>query len=798
MIRQLAKYAPSLPNSFAQAPIGLGITVFLFGAVVLAPQTPEMLAGMQARFDSRGFSSDWIDKLAGPAGLGIASILLALTAWYWSRAAIMANHQHPDGSIENRRNIPGNDLQYPRYAYVAALAICLIPFLETVGTSLDWHIKVIGAASFLLGLYGFRVLFKRTGWGWVGRKPIPSWMWRSHITALFAAAPFGPIVALSLVAFNVIVVVVAASDWGQAAIERSLHTPSAAIGALAFSIAPLTIALELLRDIGTFVVRVYIEKRPVTPIDTLFPRASDRRRFGSMLGMLSFLGLLLFAGSLTTASTYQIRTVSGDGSDPRPTLKDAVRDWVSLRMVDTTPRPIPVIIVAAEGGASRASVHLLSMMRFLDRETSGSFSDYLFAISSVSGGSHGAVSYALLQQNYPMEGRVSGVDWNAEAPANRSCLNTIEFAEQLPQPGRALTELARADMLSASIATFFSTDTIRPFFGRVMGDLPDRGVRLANAFERHWTWCRSFAISEERAKQGLVALGGSLGSQGPHLLITGTDAELGSRLITSTIQFRVEEGTFKGAEDFLAISLPRVPQAEAPTYVDVPVSGAVMNSARFPIVSPAGRFTDKHKDRRQIVDGGYFENYGARTALELSEAIEAIGAADKSLPPLVPIIVVVSNDGLGVAADDPRLHDGDTEADSRPPRLSEVTIDCRWATKNRMILDQLRGQAELENEFSTEWFAPAQAVYAIRAAHGFVALREIQETMCPPATNRPRMFHLAVPKPLTPRENGKQAAPLNWVLSDRTRRFLLEDVPAVDFNMEAASSVKAVIEDLLK
>jgi hypothetical protein len=64
---------------------------------------------------------------------------------------------------------------------------------------------------------------------------------------------------------------------------------------------------------------------------------------------------------------------------------------------------------------------------------------------------------------------------------------------------------------------------------------------------------------------------------------------------------------------------------------DVRLSTAAHNSARFTYVSPAGSLinaesaTESQHNRGYIIDGGYFENYGAETALELArKAIEAI------------------------------------------------------------------------------------------------------------------------------------------------------------------------------
>jgi len=75
------------------------------------------------------------------------------------------------------------------------------------------------------------------------------------------------------------------------------------------------------------------------------------------------------------------------------------------------------------------------------------------------------------------------------------------------------------------------------------------------------------------------------------------------------------------------------------TMDDITLSTAAHNSARFPLISPPGAVRNFHNqviDR--IVDGGYVDNYGALTALELAQAIHAIE------PRLAPFVLTVSND----------------------------------------------------------------------------------------------------------------------------------------------------------
>jgi hypothetical protein len=72
---------------------------------------------------------------------------------------------------------------------------------------------------------------------------------------------------------------------------------------------------------------------------------------------------------------------------------------------------------------------------------------------------------------------------------------------------------------------------------------------------------------------------------------------------------------------------------------DIPLSTAVSLSARFPFVSPHGDVRNQNvRVVDRLVDGGYFDDSGAVTALELARSIKRID------PNLRPYIVQISNE----------------------------------------------------------------------------------------------------------------------------------------------------------
>jgi hypothetical protein len=61
-------------------------------------------------------------------------------------------------------------------------------------------------------------------------------------------------------------------------------------------------------------------------------------------------------------------------------------------------------------------------------------------------------------------------------------------------------------------------------------------------------------------------------------------------------------------------------------------------SARFTYVSPAGTLWRPDGSKMRVVDGGYFENSGAVTAMDVLTALRAVK------PSLVPVLILIRND----------------------------------------------------------------------------------------------------------------------------------------------------------
>ena len=78
--------------------------------------------------------------------------------------------------------------------------------------------------------------------------------------------------------------------------------------------------------------------------------------------------------------------------------------------------------------------------------------------------------------------------------------------------------------------------------------------------------------------------------------------------------------------------------------LDVPWSTAISLSARFPVISPGGQISDVGGPCGHCIDGGYHDNTGIQTALEIIDG----------LPPKTrPIIILVRNQNLDTTTQKP-------------------------------------------------------------------------------------------------------------------------------------------------
>ena len=392
--------------------------------------------------------------------------------------------------------------------------------------------------------------------------------------------------------------------------------------------------------------------------------------------------------------------------EERPTVGQAALAWFeqasrSYHKQDAHPgKPVPMVVIATAGGGVRASYWTAIVLEQLEadlQKRGESLEDLVFAISGVSGGSVGAMEYV-------------------------AALHARAVSKKPVEP----TEFLQSDFLAAAIASLVFVDgpsNFLPDLGQI-----DRGTALERSFEKGSGGYLahsflSFFPDTKAASQRWR----------PSLLLNATHQETGRRIIASNL--KIEKDVFLDSFDEFDL-----------VGSDMRASTVAHNSARFTYVSPAGKlqpkrtgFFSSETSRGYIIDGGYFENYGALTALELArEARSEIEKAKGRGTVKLVVLQISSDPSLTKARTRVRIRDdgksgcvlttavatGGSNNAANFLQFMDVGFDPnthRW---------QKNDGEGLVVSYLNELAAPLQGVTAVREAHGTLAAAELAAAVC--------------------------------------------------------------------
>ncbi|MDI3338022.1 hypothetical protein QKW60_16560 [Defluviimonas aestuarii] len=471
---------------------------------------------------------------------------------------------------------------------------------------------------------------------------------------------------------------------------------------------------------------------------------------------------LVFAGAISAWSDNHAVAVAKDdgapGFEDRLSVDDAVDAWLAVNGgTGPTGAPgagdtaRPVIFVATAGGGLRAAYWTAVVMGELQKTCPG-VERHVFSISGVSGGSVGAAVYATALHN------------GMAPPVSELCGAADASAGDIR--GQILGTLSD-EFLGPTVAAMFYPDLVQRFIP--WGFLPDRGGALADAWNVAWhKACGSGAsCSASDLDAPFLKVAGTPGAGGgwqPILLLNGTHQETGKRLIASNI--KVTSDVFLDAFDLHAM-----------VQHDVSMGMAALNSARFTYVSPAGRLVraGDGEGMGHVLDGGYFENYGAVTSAEIARA--AVKAFEKRGVAIRPILIQISSDPDLPARDQP----GGAAAD----------------------IEFLGYRADLASEkpggIANEVLGPLWGILNTRTARGVLANKTIADVVDSlksephrfPAAMDPVFVHFS----MCAWTDGRKP-PLGWAMSQRTRKDLEEMIGGRCGENDNAASMAAVVEAL--
>jgi hypothetical protein len=388
--------------------------------------------------------------------------------------------------------------------------------------------------------------------------------------------------------------------------------------------------------------------------------------------------------------------------DGRPTVAAAARAWYRQAQAAYAGAdgkgPVPMLIVATAGGGIRAAYWTATILERLEKDfetRGGSVRPYLFAISGVSGGSVGAAAFeAALVGRDESNCTPDKPGDTAGKPGEKACPLATDFLNE--------------DFLAPALASWIFEDTPANFLPDL--GLADRGAALERSFEHASKdlLARPFLDLVSYSDRA-IANGGRAPPWRPILLLNATHEETGNRIITG--QVLIDRNVFLDSLDALHV-----------LGTDVRASTAAHNSARFTYVSPAGYLGNGNGS---VIDGGYYENYGALSALELARAAKE--ALNHEQPKVKLVFLLISSDpGLDNKRTLVRINERKGGNKCLVSVAEREDDSSTGGAPNYLSLNA----DQFENAWFNEFIAPLQGVTKVREAHGNRAAAELAAEIC--------------------------------------------------------------------
>jgi hypothetical protein len=577
----------------------------VLGVVRFSLLTPSILLLAVAATDQM---ADTLRALGEDGRLGQGAMLLAMAAFaglvVWYAARTMLRFRFADDAVSDPRAWPRFKRQLPRLLGVAvpgilALRVALLaPGSPAPGRLLIFAFA-LGCVAAAVGLY----VWQRRE---LARLPHLAVLAESESREHRGLTRFGELPATTRRVFYALLAA------NALCLVLFLATPVWRMGAPAI----LLLGLGLTAAVGSALV--YMANHYGVPILTL---------------MVLWLALCSFNND-----NHAVRRTAGDHSHgwlgraaasaapvargaplPAADLEGYFALWwrdLLLREPGST-APVPVFVVAAEGGGIRAAYWSASVLTALEQASGGDtgFARHLFAISGVSGGSLGAATFAAL---------------------------AADAAQGEPGPRLADVEaVLGADFLAPTLGAAIFPDLLQRYLPVPLFD--DRAVALEQSWERAWRAVRP------KGADRFAAPFGQLWTRDPYrvplLFLNATVVETGQRAIVAPLRIGPDAAGRASFADAL--------DASALLGDALPLSTAVHLSARFTYLSPAGLVdTGRAGAARwlRLVDGGYFDNSGAVTAAEIVDAVLHAHAALAATRPLRLIVLHLPNEPVNTSA----------------------------------------------------------------------------------------------------------------------------------------------------
>jgi hypothetical protein len=518
--------------------------------------------------------------------------------------------------------------------------------------------------------------------------------------------------------------------------------------------------------------------------------------------LFCLLVLTTLLGQWDIGVNHDIRTL-----EPRPsrftgTIDDAAMRWLKycgLPLVANN--ELKVVLVSTAGGASRAGLWTFHALSDLEDNQSGTgdlqFPRRVFAISAVSGGALGSAIWSALL-----------------AKENFDCKAAITSKDSATQRRTDGHDILTTDFLAPVLAAWLARDVplgvlpLNPLLRRLHVRLEDRSIALEKSWEIAWADKFRDAPVNLMAADFSSLYGTSFNR--PMLLLNGTVEDTGQPILTAPVALVAADGTPNLTFPATYDAPWALGRDSKPSGRDIRTSTAVLNAARFPVVTSQGdirimrcgdgtvsldekcgeEMAQDHKI--SVVDGGYFDNIGAGTTVRIAyalrtafEALRSTGdepTGDKPFKKATTLRIVV----IGINSDPDRLI-SPPDWDRIDPVRTERLGAWKWldplgpasGAKHDEVNQVMRcdakrstltiGEKGLANTLDAE-IAPVLAIVNTQSGHTAMRMAELNETFCPPGKAEPADYIMLSLCPI-----GNSATtislPLNWVMPPATAAF---------------------------
>jgi hypothetical protein len=337
------------------------------------------------------------------------------------------------------------------------------------------------------------------------------------------------------------------------------------------------------------------------------------------------LGLMYLGLKTTGVPVAKTHTSIYEGFDERNSnnnlkrdnLKASLKDWIGKRNVETA--AYPIFIVTAEGGGIYAATAISHFLARMEEQCQG-FSEHVFAISAVSGGSIGSALFDATISAL----KDAGKDESRNGDTS-SCLQTVNMGKYTGP----LTGVTQTDHLSPVIAYILPDilhDILEPFIGAKEVVNPCSAAGFGHWLGRDQILEKSLAesLSAQVARPCRDTVLGKdftpaiWDKKIPALVLNSTWVETGYRVAFAPFPLEhLGGGTLYSFGDLLEQAPQPAQVAAGPTVI-----GAASVSARFPVIMPPWALDGLPGGHRSFVDGGYADASGASTGIELYTEIE--------------------------------------------------------------------------------------------------------------------------------------------------------------------------------